>query len=75
MCRTDEAAGDVKTDRVSRRPPEALGNQIQTHASFDAEHDERETAEATHEIEQARVSSRRVPRVQGLTLIRARLGT
>ena len=30
LCRTDEAAGDVKTDRVSRGPPEALGNQTST---------------------------------------------
>ena len=30
MCRTDEAAGDVKTGRVSRGPPgpEGLGNQV-----------------------------------------------
>ena len=76
---------EVKNRRGSRRcrnrslhedwSPEALGNQMQTHAPFDAENDERETDEATHEIEQARVSSRRVPRVQELTLNRARLGT
>ena len=57
---------------VSRGPPEALGNQMKTHASFDAEPNEGKTAEAIHEIEQARASLRRV---QELTSNRARLET
>jgi len=69
--RTDEAAEDVKTG-VTWGPPEALGNHMQTHASFDAEKNEENNAEAIHDTEQARASLRRV---QELTFNRARLGT
>ena len=72
---------EVKNRRGSRRcrnrslhedwSPEALGNQMQTHASFDAEKNEGNNAEAIQEIEQARASLRRV---QELTSNRARLG-
>ena len=72
---------EVKNRRGSRRcrnrslhedwSPEALGNQMQTHASFDAENNEGNNAQAIQEIEQARASLRRV---QELTSNRARLG-
>ena len=57
---------------ASQGPPEALGNQMQTHASFDAEKNEENNAEAIHDTEQARASLRRV---QELTSNRARLET
>ena len=53
---------------ASQGPPKALRNQMQTHASVDAEKNKGNNAEAIHEIEQTQASLRQV---QELTSNRA----